>query len=182
MIDDFLGFLEYYHNADSRLQTPYSEPLVRIEYDEVTKNGDVVIALLAPFSHAINALCYREPGCEFYYSQRRIAKICHVSEAEVTAWKKEERIPDKYHWFLLLVDISESVEDSYGRKVIRPPSKSYMENICDSFLRMAKACYEPFCIDDTVLMDCVWRGYGVEKAEELLLEVNFVFWSKLLKK
>ena len=47
---------------------------------------------------------------------------------------------------------------------------------------MAKACYEPFCIDDTVLMDCVWRGYGVEKAEELLLEVNFVFWSKLLKK
>ena len=65
MIDDFLGFLEYYHNADSRLQTPYSEPLVRIEYDEVTKNGDVVIALLAPFSHAINALAIESPGASF---------------------------------------------------------------------------------------------------------------------
>lgn len=182
MIDDFLGFLEYYDKVTPGLLTPYSEPLVRIEYDEVLKNGELAVALLAPFSHAINALCYREPECESYYNQKRIAEICHVSAAEVTAWKKEERIPDKYRWFLLLVDISERAEDSYGRKVIRPSAKSRMEAICDSFLRMVKACYEPFCIDDTILMDCIWHGHGTKKAESSLLRANSDFWSKVFMK
>lgn len=177
-----MGFLEYYNNAAPNLQTLYSDPLVRIEYDEVSKSGELVITLLAPFSHAINALCYREPECESYYNQKKIAEICHVSPAEVTAWKKEERIPDKYRWFLLLVDVSARADDSYGRKVIRPPEKYYMENVCNSFLRMVKACYEPFCMDDTILMDCVWHGCGVKKAEDLLLRVNFDFWSKVCKK
>lgn len=103
MIGDFLQFLEYYGTASSVPSLPYNDPLIQIEYDAISKNGELVLALMAPFAHAINALCYREPDAESYYNQRNIAQICRVSSSEVTAWKKEERFPEKYRWFLLLV-------------------------------------------------------------------------------
>ena len=57
MIGDFLQFLEYYAASPSVPVLPYADPLIRIEYDAINKDGELVLALMAPFSHAINALC-----------------------------------------------------------------------------------------------------------------------------
>ena len=95
MIGDFLQFLEYYATATGAPSLPYADPLIRIEYDAVNKNGELVLALMAPFAHAISALCYREPDEDSHYNQKNISQVCHVSTAEVTAWKKEERFPEK---------------------------------------------------------------------------------------
>lgn len=61
MIGDFLQFLEYYGTATEIPSLPYTDQLIRIEYDAISKDGELVLALMAPFAHAINALCYREP-------------------------------------------------------------------------------------------------------------------------
>lgn len=91
MIGDFLQFLEYYGTVSGVPALPYNDPLIRIEYDAINKDGELVLALMAPFAHAINALCYRELDAESYYNQKNIAQICRVSSSEVTGWKKEER-------------------------------------------------------------------------------------------
>ena len=117
MIGDFLEFLEYYGTATEVPSLPYTHPLIRIEYDAVNKDGELVLALMAPFAHAINTLCYRDSNEYSHYNQKNISQICHVSTSEVTAWKKEERLPEKYRWFLLLVDISEKAQNMYGHKI-----------------------------------------------------------------
>ena len=180
MIDDYLAFLEYYSGRVIKLM-PYADPFVRIEYDEITKDGKTVIAKLAPFAHAINALCYRDPDEVSIYSKKRIADICHVSAPEVSAWKNEDRIPKKYSWFLLLVDISNNARNSYGEKIIHPESRKEAENICDVHLRMIQSSYEPFCADDNVLMKCVWHGYGLETAKSGLLKINPGYWDRIFK-
>lgn len=180
MIDDYLAFLEYYNSVGIAL-TPYTEPVVRIGYDEITKDGKTVIAKLAPFSHAINALCYRDPDEISPYNQKRIAQICHVSAPEVTAWKKGERMPNKYRWFLLLVDISNNVGNSYGKKLIHPKSQKEAENMCDVHLRMIQSSYESFCADDNILMKCVWHGYGLETAKFSLLKINPDYWRSIFE-
>lgn len=181
MIDDYLAFLEYYSRVPEASLTPYSDPAVKIGYAEITKEGKTAIAQLAPFSHAINALCYREIDGISYYSQKRIAQICRVSASEVTAWKKEERIPGKYRWFLLLVDISSNVGNSYGEKIIHPQNQKEAENICNIHLRMIQSSYEPFCADDNILMKCVWHGYGIEAAKFSLLKISPNYWRRVFE-
>lgn len=181
MIEDFAAFLEYYCEAPTEYKSIFTHPLIRIEYDEVAANGEAVIALLAPFSHAINALCYRDEDDVSYYNQKRISQICCVSPAEVSSWKNEERIPNKYHWFLLLIDIAGRVQDAYIKKIIRPADRIQAENICDIFLRMVKACYEPFCKDDYIMMNAVWKGSGTEKVKAELLSVNPDYWQRVFK-
>jgi predicted transcriptional regulator len=161
--------------------SPYADPLIRIEYDEMDREGRAVVALLAPFSHAINALCYREMDFESQYNQKAIADICQVSPSEVTGWKKEERTPEKYRWFLLLVDISSKTTNPYNKKIVQPHSQSEAEAICNAHLRMVKACYDPFCADDVALMNCVWRGHGLEQAKSTLMNKNAGFWRKIFK-
>ena len=182
MIEDFAAFLEYYCEAPAEYKSIFTHPLIRIEYDEVAANGEATIALLAPFSHAINALCYRETDAVSYYNQKRISQICCVSTAEVSSWKNEERIPNKYRWFLLLIDISSRVTDAYIKKIIRPSDQTRAENICDVFLRMVKACYEPFCKDDCIMMNAVWKGLGTERVKEDLLSVNPGYWKQIFGK
>ena len=181
MIGDFLQFLEYYATATGAPSLPYADPLIRIEYDAVNKNGDLVLALMAPFAHAISALCYREPDEDSHYNQKNISQVCHVSTAEVTAWKKEERFPEKYRWFLLLVDISEKAQNMYGHKLIHTYSQHEAEEICDIYLRMIKCCFDPFCKDDCVLAAAVRSGCGLSKVLIELLSINPDFWGKLLK-
>lgn len=182
MIEDFAAFLEYYSDAPPEYKSIFTHPLVRIEYDEVAANGEATIALLAPFSHAINALCYREIDVASFYNQKRISQICCVSPAEVSSWKNEERIPNKYRWFLLLIDISSRVQDAYIKKIIQPPERMQAEIICDVFLRMVKTCYEPFCVDDFIMMNAVWKGTGIEKAKEELLSANPKYWKQIFGK
>lgn len=181
MIGDFLQFLEYYDRTTDIFPIPYDEPLVRVEYDAINKNGELVIALMAPFSHVINALCYREIDVDSYYNQKVIANVCRVSPAEVTEWKKENRIPDKYRWFLLLVDISEKAGNTYGNKILHTNTKREAENICDVYLRMIKCCYDPFCEDDCILSEAVRTGCGIDGIKDKLLKINPEFWSKVLK-
>lgn len=181
MIGDFLQFLEYYGTETGVPSLPYTDPLIRIEYDAINKDGELVLALMAPFSHAINALCYREQDAESYYNQRNIAQICQVSSSEVTAWKKEERIPEKYRWFLLLVDISENAGNMYGHKLLHTNSQHEAEKICDIYLRMIKCCFDPFCKDDCVLAAAVRSGCGLAKVTSELLAINPDYWEKILK-
>ena len=181
MISDFLQFLEYYGTATGVPSLPYNDPLIRIEYDAINKDGELVLALMAPFAHAINALCYRDPDEDSYYNQKIISQICRVSSSEVTAWKKEERIPEKYRWFLLLVDISENVGNMYGHKLLHTNSQHEVEKICDIYLRMIKCCFDPFCKDDCVLASAVRRGCGLTKAISELLSINPEYWNKVLK-
>ena len=56
MIGDFLQFLEYYGTATGVPSLPYTDPLIRIEYDAINKDGELVLALMAPFAHTINKL------------------------------------------------------------------------------------------------------------------------------
>ena len=181
MIGDFLQFLEYYATASNIQTRPYDDPLIRIEYDAINKDGELILALLAPFAHAINVLCYREPDAEAFYNQKSIAQICQVSPAEVTAWKKEERFPEKYRWFLLLVDISENAKQVYGHKILHTSTQYEAEQICDIYLRMIKCCFDPFCEDDCVLASAVRSGCGIERIKDELLKVNPAFWGKRLK-
>ncbi len=181
MIGDFLQFLEYYGTATGVPSLPYTDPLIRIEYDAINKDGELVLALMAPFAHAINALCYRDPDEDSHYNQKIIAQICHVSSSEVTAWKKEERFPEKYRWFLLLVDISENVGNMYGHKLLHTNSQHEAEKICDIYLRMIKCCFDPFCKDDCVLASAVRSGCGLTKAISELLSINPEYWEKVLK-
>ena len=182
MIDDFLDFLEYYSDTPEVPEAKYSNALVRIEYDEVARDGKAVIAKLAPFAHAINALCYSEPEIKSYYNQKKISSICCVSQAEVSCWKKEERIPEKYRWFLLLVDISSRVGDIYGKEIIQPMSRQAAEEICDVYLRMVKACYDPYCEDDVLLMESVWYGEGIDTVQKQLQQKNPDHWDRIFKR
>lgn len=181
MISDFLQFLEYYSEVSDVVARPYDNPLIRIEYDAISKDGRLVLALMAPFAHTINTLCYREPDAESYYNQKNIAQICCVSPSEVTAWKKEERIPEKYRWLLLLVDISNNLGDIYGHKLLHTDTQNEADNICDIYLRMIKCCFDPFCQDDCVLSSAVKRGCGVENVKSELLKINSQYWSEVLK-
>lgn len=181
MVSDFLQFLEYYSMISEVPPLPYDDPLIRIEYDAINKDGHLVLALMAPFAHAINVLCYREPEAESYYNQKNIAQICCVSSSEVTAWKKEERFPEKYRWFLLLVDISEQAGEVYGHKILHANKQSEVNEICDVYLRMIKCCYDPFCQDDCILAEAVRTGCGIKIVKDELLKINPEYWSKLLK-
>ena len=181
MISDFLQFLEYYSNVSGIPSFPYDDPLIRIEYDAINREGELVLALMTPYAHAINALCYREPDAESYYNQKNIADVCRVSPSEVTGWKKEERFPEKYRWFLLLVDISENVGNIYGHKILHSASQRSVEEICDAYLRMIKCCFDPFCKDDCILAEAVQNGCGIENVKGRLLEINPEYWGKLLK-
>ena len=181
MIGDFLQFLEYYSETSDVAVLPYDDPLIRIEYDAIDKNGKLVLARMAPFAHAINALCYREPDVESAYNQKNIAQICRVSPSEVTGWKKEERIPEKYRWFLLLVDISENAGNMYGHKILHRPTQRGAEEISDIYLRMVKCCFDPFCQDDRILASAVRSGCGMAAVQRELLKINPVFWKKTLK-
>lgn len=181
MIGDFLQFLEFYKDVSDVEPIPYDDPLVRIAYDAINRKGELVLALLAPFSHVINVLCYREIDIEAYYNQRTIARVCRVSPAEVTAWKNESRIPDKYRWFLLLVDISEKSGAVYGHKILHTATQSDSENICNVYLRMVKCCYDPFCEDDVILAEAVRTGCGVDGIKDRLLSINPKYWMKMLK-
>lgn len=182
MIEDFVAFLEYYSQTPEGATNIFTNPLVRIEYDEVSVDGRAVLAYLAPFSHAIRALCYRETDMESYYNQKLIAEICRVSAAEVSAWKNEERIPGKYRWFLLLADISGRAEDAFIKKIIQPATQEEAEQVCSVFLRMIKTCYEPFCADDYLLMQSVWQGTGIEGVKGKLISVNPSFWQPIFHK
>lgn len=181
MIGDFLQFLEYYGMVSGVPALPYNDPLIRIEYDAVSKDGKLVLALMAPFAHAINALCYREPDAESHYNQKNIAQICRVSSSEVTGWKKEERFPEKYRWFLLLVDISGNSWDIYGHKLLHTNIQHEAEEICDIYLRMIKCCFDPFCKDDCILVSAVKSGCGLSKVIPKLLATNSEYWEKVLK-
>lgn len=181
MIGDFLQFLEYYGTASNVPTTPYADPLIRIEYDAINKDGELVLALMAPFAHAINALCYREPYAEAYYNQKNIAQICRVSSSEVTGWKKEERFPEKYRWLLLLVDISEKAGNMYGHKLLHTNTQHEAEEICDVYLRMIKCCFDPFCKDDCILASAVKSGCGLSSVIPELLVINPEYWEKVLK-
>lgn len=181
VVSDFLQFLEYYSEASEISAQPYDDPLIRIEYDAISKDGRLVLALMAPFAHAINSLCYREPDAESYYNQKNIAQVCRVSPPEVTAWKKEERIPEKYRWFLLLVDISENMGNVYGHKLLHTNTQREVEHICNVYLRMIKCCFEPFCQDDRILASAVKRGCGLGGVKDELLKMNPRYWRKVLK-
>ncbi len=181
MIGDFLQFLEYYGTISGIPALPYDDPLIRIEYDAINKNGELVLALMTPFAHAINALCYREPDAESYYNQKKIAQICHVSSSEVTGWKKEERFPEKYRWFLLLVDVSKNAGSMYGHKILHTDTQHDAEEICDIYLRMIKCCFDPFCRDDCILAAAVKNGCGIENSKNKLFDINPEFWGKILK-
>ncbi len=181
LVSDFLQFLEYYSEASGVSAQPYDDPLIRIEYDAISKDGQLVLAFMTPFAHAINSLCYREPDAESYYNQRNIAQVCCVSPSEVTAWKKEERIPEKYRWFLLLVDISENLGSMYGHKLLHTNTQSEADNICDIYLRMIKCCFDPFCQDDCILSSAVKRGCGLESVKKELLKINPQYWREVLK-
>ena len=176
-----MQFLEYYKTAAGVPVLPYSDPLIRIEYDAINKKGELVLAKMAPFAHAINALCYREPDLESHYNQKNIAQICHVSSSEVTAWKKEERFPEKYRWLLLLVDISANVGNMYGHKLLHTDTLREAEEICDIYLRMIKCCFDPFCKDDHVLAAATRSGCGLAKVTSELLAINPKYWGKVLK-
>lgn len=181
MIGDFLQFLEYYGTVSGVPALPYNDPLIRIEYDAVNKDGELVLALMTPFAHAINALCYRDPDAESYYNQKNIAQICRVSSSEVTGWKKEERFPEKYRWFLLLVDISENSWNMYGHKLLHTNTQHEAEEICDIYLKMIKCCFDPFCKDDCILASAVKSGCGLSKVISELLAINPGYWEKVLK-
>lgn len=181
MIGDFLQFLEYYACAEGASALPYDDPLIRIEYDAINRDGELVLALMAPFAHAIHVLCYREPDAESFYNQKNIAQICRVSSAEVTGWKKEIRFPEKYRWFLLLVDISEHAGCMYGHKLLHTDTLREAEEISDVFLRMIKCCFDPFCQDDCLLAAAVKSGCGVDKVCEELCRINPEYWEKVLK-
>ena len=178
MIGDFLQFLEYYHTSYPDAARPYNDPLVRIEYDAVDKAGNLTLALMAPFAHAICTLCYREPEFEPHYNQKNIAEVCHVSSAEVSSWKKETRIPEKYRWFLLLVDISARCGNIYGHNLLHGDIMGVCE-VCDSYLRMVKACCDPFCRDDVILADAVRRAVGIDVVSRELMLANPEFWNRV---
>ena len=65
------------------------------------------------------------------YNQKNISQICCVSTSEVAAWKKEERFPEKYRWFWLLVDISENAGNMYGHRILHTSSDDEAEKIID---------------------------------------------------
>ena len=152
-----------------------------IEYDAINKDGELVLALMAPFAHTINVLCYRDPDTESYYNQKNISQICCVSTSEVTAWKKEERFPEKYRWFLLLVDISENAGNMYGHRILHTSSDDEAEKISDIYLRMIKCCFDPYCQDDCLLASAVKSGCGIEKIKPELIKNNPDFWRKVFK-
>ena len=81
-ISVFLRFLEYYGTATGALSLSYTDPLIRIEYDAINKDGEPVLALMAPFAHAINALCYRDPDEDSHYIKRLVLEyvMCHQQE------------------------------------------------------------------------------------------------------
>lgn len=181
MIGDFLQFLEFYKDASDIQPMPYDDPLVRIIYDAINRDGEPVLALLAPFSHVINVLCYREIDADAHYNQKTISQVCRVSPAEVTAWKNESRIPDKYRWLLLLVDISKNSKNTYGHKILHTATQCDAESICDVYLRMIKCCYDPFCEDDGILAGAVRTGCGIEGIRDRLLNINHGYWRNVLK-
>lgn len=181
MIGDFLQFLEFYGDVSNVHSVPYDDPLIRIEYDAINKDGELVLAFMAPFSHAINVLCYRDVDVDSYYNQKTISQVCRVSPAEVTGWKKEERFPEKYRWFLLLVDISEKAQNVYGHKLLHTNTQHEAEEICDTYLRMIKCCFDPFCKDDCILASAVKSGCGVSNIISELIAINPEHWEKILK-
>ena len=73
------------------------------------------------------------------------------------------------------------MDESYLSRIIRPADRVQAENICDVFLRMVKACYEPFCSDDIILMNAVWNGIEPERLREELLSANPEFWTGVFK-
>lgn len=182
LISDFLGFLDYYREIPAGSLDYYKDPCTRVLYDAISKDGQDVLANMTPYAHAICCLCYREPDADAHYNQKNIAEICHVSKSVVSMWKDEKRMPEKYHWLLLLVDISENMGTVYGHEVLHTETLEEASSICDIYLRMIGSCFDPFCIDDCVLADAVMRGSGIDSVKDTLKGQNPDLWNEFFSK
>lgn len=187
MIEDFIAFFDYYQSYStqkgSRLK--HESPMIKIEYPEISTDGKVLDVYLTPFSHAINTLCLRDYSDTDNrdYSQKDIARICHVTQPEVSLWRKQERIPKKYSWFLLLIDISYKAYENnsistFVKRIIHPKTFDEAEHLCNVYLRMINTCYEPFCHDDYILLESFINKDDICQTLKRLKTMNPEYWNQ----